>query len=231
MERIRMKDLPAENRPYEKCLQAGPKSLSDGELLAVIIRTGSREDTSLTLAEKLLALGSPGDGLLGLLHHSLTDLTEIKGIGKVKAIQLLCIGELSRRIWKRKAQERSLTFKHPEDISAYYMEDMRHLEQEEIHAMFFNTKQVMIKELLLARGTVNASVMTPRELLIEALRCRAVSMVLIHNHPSGDTAPSRADILLTRRVKEAGDVIGIQLIDHIIIGDRCYLSFRQQHLL
>lgn len=226
-----MKDLPAENRPYEKCLQAGPKSLSDGELLAVIIRTGSREDTSLTLAEKLLALGSPGDGLLGLLHHSLTDLTEIKGIGKVKAIQLLCIGELSRRIWKRKAQERSLTFKHPEDISAYYMEDMRHLEQEEIHAMFFNTKQVMIKELLLARGTVNASVMTPRELLIEALRCRAVSMVLIHNHPSGDTAPSRADILLTRRVKEAGDVIGIQLIDHIIIGDRCYLSFRQQHLL
>jgi len=231
MERIRMKDLPAENRPYEKCLQAGPKSLSDGELLAVIIRTGSREDTSLTLAEKLLALGSPGDGLLGLLHHSLTDLTESKGIGKVKAIQLLCIGELSRRIWKRKAQERSLTFKHPEDISAYYMEDMRHLEQEEIHAMFFNTKQVMIKELLLARGTVNASVMTPRELLIEALRCRAVSMVLIHNHPSGDTAPSRADILLTRRVKEAGDVIGIQLIDHIIIGDRCYLSFRQQHLL
>lgn len=231
MERIRMKDLPAENRPYEKCLQAGPKSLSDGELLAVIIRTGSREDTSLTLAEKLLALGSPGDGLLGLLHHSLTDLTEIKGIGKVKAIQLLCIGELSRRIWKRKAQERSLTFKHPEDISAYYMEDMRHLEQEEIHAMFFNTKQVMIKELLLARGTVNASVMTPRELLIEALRCRAVSMVLIHNHPSGDTAPSRADIILTRRVKEAGDVIGIQLIDHIIIGDRCYLSFRQQHLL
>ena len=111
------------------------------------------------------------------------------------------------------------------------MEDMRHLEQEEIHAMFFNTKQVMIKELLLARGTVNASVMTPRELLIEALRCRAVSMVLVHNHPSGDTAPSRADILLTRRVKEAGDVIGIQLIDHIIIGDRCYLSFRQQHLL
>ena len=231
MERIRMKDLPAENRPYEKCLQAGPKSLSDGELLAVIIRTGSREDTSLALAEKLLALGSPGGGLLGLLHHSLTDLTEIKGIGKVKAIQLLCIGELSRRIWKRKAQERPQTFKHPEDISAYYMEDMRHLEQEEIHAMFFNTKQVMIKELLLARGTVNASVMTPRELLIEALRCRAVSMVLVHNHPRGDTAPSRADILLTRRVKEAGDVIGIQLIDHIIIGDRCYLSFRQQHLL
>lgn len=231
MERIRMKDLPVADRPYEKCLQIGPKSLSDGELLAVIIRTGSREDTSLQLADKLLALGRPGDGLLGLLHHSLTELTSIKGIGKVKAIQLLCIGELSRRIWKRKANAHPLTFEHPEDISGYYMEDMRHLEQEEIHVMFFNTKQVMIKELLIARGTVNASVMTPRELLIEALRCRAVGMVLVHNHPSGDTSPSRADILLTKRVKEAGDVIGIQLIDHIIIGDRCYLSFRQQHML
>ena len=111
------------------------------------------------------------------------------------------------------------------------MEDMRHLEQEEIHVMFFNTKQAMIKELLIARGTVNASVMTPRELLIEGLRCRAVGMVLVHNHPSGDISPSRADILLTKRVKEAGDLIGIQLIDHIIIGDRCFLSFRQQHLL
>lgn len=226
-----MKDLPAANRPYEKCLQAGPGSLSDGELLAVIIRTGSREDTSLELADKLLALGSPGDGLLGLLHHSLADFTRIKGIGKVKAIQLLCIGELSRRIWKRKVNECPLTFEHPEDISGYYMEDMRHLEQEEIHVMFFNTKQTLIKELLISRGTVNASLMTPREILIEALRCRAVGMVLVHNHPSGDTSPSRGDILLTRRVKEAGELIGIQLIDHIIIGDRCYLSFRQQQIL
>lgn len=231
MERIRMKDLPVSDRPYEKCLQTGPKALSDGELLAVIIRTGSREDTSLALADKLLALGNPGDGLLGLLHHSLTDLTQIKGIGKVKAIQLLCIGELSRRIWKRKANERPIIFGHPEEISEYYMEDMRHLEQEEIRVMFFNTKQAMIKDLLISRGTVNASVMTPRELLIEALRCRAVGMVLVHNHPSGDTAPSRADILLTRRVKEAGDLVGVQLMDHIIIGDRCYLSFRQQGLL
>ena len=99
MERIRIKDLPHKDRPYEKCLSLGPDSLSDTELLAVILRTGSREGNSLDLADSLLALGSPGDGLLGLLHHSLDDFTGIKGVGKVKGVQLLCIGELSKRIW------------------------------------------------------------------------------------------------------------------------------------
>ena len=111
------------------------------------------------------------------------------------------------------------------------MEDMRHLEQEEIRVMFLNTKQAMIRDQIMARGTVNASVMTPREVLIEGLRCRAVSMVLVHNHPSGDPTPSRADMLLTQRLKEAGDLVGITLIDHIVIGDRRYLSFREENLM
>ena len=186
---------------------------------------------SLDLADSLLALGSPGDGLLGLLHHSLDDFTRIKGVGKVKGVQLLCIGELSKRIWKRKASEHTLYFGRPEEISDYYMEDMRHLEQEEIRVMFLNTKQAMVRDQIMARGTVNASVMTPREVLIEGLRCRAVSMVLVHNHPSGDPTPSRADILLTKRLKEAGDLVGITLIDHIVIGDRRYLSFREENLM
>ena len=231
MERIRMKDLPSADRPYEKCLCSGPGGLTDAELLAVIIRTGSRDQTSLDLAEKLLALGGTGDGLLGLLHHSLGDFMKIKGVGKVKGIQLLCIGELSRRIWKRQAGMNRISFEHPQAISDYYMEDMRHLEQEEIRVMFFNTKQALIRDLVMSRGTVNASVMTSREILIEALRCCAVSMVLVHNHPSGDPGPSRADIQLTSRVKEAGDLVGITLIDHIIIGDRQYLSFREQNIL
>lgn len=231
MERIRMKDLPSEDRPYEKCLSQGPEALTDAELLAVIIRTGSRDESSLDLAGKLLALGSPGDGLLGLLHHSLNDFMRIKGVGRVKGIQLLCIGELSRRIWKRHANRDSVAFEHPRAIADYYMEDMRHLEQEEIRVMFLNTKQILIKDLLISRGTVNASVMTPREILIEALRCCAVSMVLVHNHPSGDPSPSQADRMLTQRVREAGTLIGITLIDHIIIGDRRYLSFREQKIL
>ena len=124
-----------------------------------------------------------------------------------------------------------LDFSRPDTIAAYYMEDMRHLEQEEIRVMFLNTKQNLIRDLLVSKGTVNASVVTPREILIEGLRCLAVSMILVHNHPSGDPSPSESDILLTRRVQEAGNVIGISLLDHIIIGDKRFLSFRQQQII
>ena len=123
------------------------------------------------------------------------------------------------------------SFTQPEQIAEYYMEDLRHLEQEEIHVMFLNTKQNLLRDFLVSKGTVNASVITPREILIEGLRSLAVSMILVHNHPSGDPSPSESDLLLTRRVKEAGDVIGISLLDHIIIGDKRYLSFRQQQIM
>lgn len=226
-----MKELPKEKRPYEKCLENGVRSLSDAELLAIIIRTGSREETSLGLAERILALDGSGEGLLGLLHHSLEDFCKIRGVGRVKGMQLICIGELSRRIWKRKASHKDEALIHPGQIADYYMEDMRHLEQEEIHVMYLDTKNHLIREQLLSRGTVNASVITPREILIEGLRCLAVSLILVHNHPSGDPAPSQADILLTRRIKEAGEIVGITLVDHIIIGDQEYLSFCQQKIL
>lgn len=231
MERIRMKDMPETDRPYEKCLRLGPGALSDAELLAVIIRTGSREASSLELAELILALGGSGDGLLGLLHHSLADFSRIKGIGPAKGAQLLCVGELSRRIWNRQVRNRPLTFTDPREVADYYMEDMRHLEREEIRVMYLNTRNMLIRERLLSRGTVNASVVTPREILTEALGCRAVSMILVHNHPSGDAAPSHADRLLTRRVQEAGALVGICLVDHIIIGDKTYFSFRQQKIM
>ena len=143
----------------------------------------------------------------------------------------MCIGELSRRIWNYKTKETVLSFTQPEQIAEYYMEDLRHLEQEEIHVMFLNTKQNLLRDFLVSKGTVNASVITPREILIEGLRSLAVSMILVHNHPSGEPSPSESDLLLTRRVKEAGDVIGISLLDHIIIGDKRYLSFRQQQIM
>lgn len=231
MERIRMKDLPCEERPYEKCLHMGAKTLSDAELLSVIIRTGNKEETSLDLAEKILSLGGTGDGLVGLLHHSLPDLMKVKGIGMVKGVQLACVGELSRRIWKRRTFAKRMTFTGPEEIADYYMEDMRHLEREEVRAMFLDTKQALLKDVLLSRGTVNASVLSPREVLIEALRYRAVSMVLVHNHPSGDPSPSRDDLALTHRIRTAGDLVGITLIDHIIIGDLRFVSFREQNIL
>ena len=227
-----MKEIPESQRPYEKCIREGENTLSDSELLAVILRCGTRGMNSLTLANDILSHmeQSPYPGLLGLLHCSVSDLKKIHGIGTVKAVQLKCIGELSKRIASTAARI-SLDFNSPDSIAAYYMEDMRHLEQEEIRVMFLNTKQNLIRDLLVSKGTVNASVVTPREILIEGLRCLAVSMILVHNHPSGDPSPSESDILLTRRVQEAGNVIGISLLDHIIIGDKRFLSFRQQQII
>ena len=231
MERITMKDIPEDDRPYEKCLKCGPEGLSDAELLSIIIRTGSKEDNSLGLAQKILALNYPKEGILGLLHLSLPELMQIKGIGRVKGAQLLCIGELSRRIWKKAALEDVVSFTNPVDIMNYYVEDLRHKEQEQIRIMLLNTKGALIRDVLISQGTVNSSVVSPREIFLEALKYHAVNLILVHNHPSGDPAPSQEDIQLTRRVKEAGELIGIRLLDHIIIGDNSYISLREGGIL
>lgn len=229
--RKKMKDIPAEERPYERCLKMGPEHLTDAELLAVIIRTGSREETSLELAQKILALNYPNKGILGLLHLSLPEFMKIKGIGQVKAIQLLCIGELSRRIWRQAAGAGKSVLKEPSQIAEYCMEEMRHLEQEQVRVLFFDTRQHLIRESVISKGTVNSSLISPREIFIEALRCGAVALILVHNHPSGDPAPSKEDELMTRRVFEAGQMIGIYLLDHVIIGDTTYISLRERGIL
>lgn len=230
MKHTTMKELPLEDRPYERCLCEGPGHLSDAQLLSIIIRTGSKEESSLELASKILALNYPREGILGLLHLSLPQLMSVKGIGRVKGIQLLCIGELSRRIWKKKAMEQTLTFREPRDVADYYQEDMRHNEQEQFRMMMFNTKLAMVGDVLLTKGTVNAVIASPREIFIEALRYQAVSLVLVHNHPSGDPEPSAEDIELTRRVRASGELLGICLLDHIIIGDNSFVSLKERGL-
>ena len=225
---IMMKDIPLTERPYERCLRHGPEILSDAELLSVIIRTGSKGENSLNLAGKILALNYPNEGILGLLHLSQQELMTVKGIGTVKATQLICIGELSKRIWKRQAVNQSIAFCDPASIVKYCMQDMRHMEQEQLRLLLLNTKQVLIKEVLLSKGIVNASLATPREVFIEALRYHAVNLILVHNHPSGDPTPSRDDVLLTKRVEEAGNLIGIRLVDHIVIGDNVYISMKER---
>lgn len=226
-----MKDIPSAERPYEKCLQYGPDSLTDAELLSIIIRTGRRGENSLDLANNILALNYPGEGILGLLHLSLPELMNVKGIGQVKGMQLLCIGELSRRIWKRAAVNGTECYDHPRAIVNYYIEDMRHMEQEQLKIMLLNTKNMLIKDVLISKGTVNASIATPREILIEALRYHAVKMIMVHNHPSGDPTPSQDDLRLTKRVDEAAELVGIELLDHIVIGDNAYISFKEKGML
>lgn len=228
--KMTMRQMPKGEGPYERCMEKGAEALSDSELLAVIIRTGSRSETSLELAQKILRLGGK-EGLFGLLDQSFEEFTKINGIGRVKAAQLMCIFELSRRIWRSGGRLQEKPFQDPSQIADYYMQSLRHLDQEHIYAMFFDTKQHFIKDVLLSKGTVNASVISPRELFVEALKARAVRFALIHNHPSGDPEPSREDELLTRRMKEVGIVLGIYLVDHIIIGNASYMSFKERGML
>ena len=226
----RIKDMNDDNRPYEKCIKYGPESLSDAELIAAIIRTGNNELHSVALAEHILNSNSDCPGLLGLHHITLNQLMKIKGIGKVKAVQLKCIGELSRRISKASLGEK-IAFKSPDKIADYFMEDMRHKDKESVIAVFLNTKHMLIKHIELSKGTVNTSLMSTRELFLEALKYSAVYVVLLHNHPSGDPTPSREDIVNTRKVYEAGKLIGIDLIDHIIIGDNKYISLKEKGVM
>lgn len=224
----KIKDLPESERPLEKFLSKGAEALSDAELLAIILRTGARNVSALALAGDILA--STGYGILGVYHMSFEALTGIKGVGRVKALQLKAVGELSRRIVKASVPS-GVSFLEPATIASYYMEDMRHLTQEQLLVAFLNTKGVLIKEEVITKGTVNMSIVSPREIFICALKCEAVSVVMLHNHPSGDPAPSRQDIEATLRVREAGALMGVSLIDHIIIGDNNYISFREEGLL
>ena len=228
----KIKELPKLQRPYEKCIREGAGSLSDSELLAVILRSGTKEASSLSLANKILALAEDSSypGLLGLLHLSLAQLMKIRGIGKVKAVQLQCIGELSKRMASAAARP-ALSFHNPDTIARYYMERLRHEEQEHLYCMMLDNKNHLLAEHLLSRGTANATIVTPREVFMEALRHHALCLILIHNHPSGDPSPSQCDMDVTRRMYQAGELMGIHLLDHVVIGDQKYFSFREQGLL
>lgn len=225
-----LKEIPVSERPYEKCEKYGVGALSDAELLAVILRSGTRNLPATELAREILSIHPYYEGLLGICHTSMEELKKLPGIGGVKAMQILCIAELSKRLASMKVQDK-ISFHSPKSIADYYMEKMRHLNREEMILIFFNGKNKIIKELTVSVGTVNQTVASPRELFVEALRCEAVSVIMLHNHPSGDPAPSRQDIYTTKRMKEAGDFVGIPLSDHIIIGDHSYVSFREEHMM
>lgn len=227
MNHITMKQLPDDERPYEKCLKCGAGVLSDAELLAVILRTGAKGMTSVELAREILSFPKPQPGLSGLYHLSASALCDIKGVGKVKAVQIQCITELSRRIAKSVASEGN-TFTSAQAIADYYMEDFLHLQQERVFLLSFDTKGELLSEKTISVGTVNQSCVSPREIFLEALSCRAVYVILLHNHPSGNPQPSPEDRLLTMRVHESGKLLEIPLMDHIILGDRRYFSFREE---
>lgn len=216
--------------PYEKFRAYGAQNLTDAELLAIIIRTGTKGEDALELAKKILSMNANHDGLLLLQHIHLEQLKAIKGIGEVKAVRIKCIAELSNRIAAAHMRER-MDFSRPELVAGYYMEQMRHLENEQVLLLLLDNKGRLIIDMVLSTGTVNFSVLSPRDIFMKALEYRAVYIMLLHNHPSGDPTPSGDDRTMTAKIKAAGSFLQIPLLDHIIIGDGCYVSFLEKKLL
>lgn len=226
-----MKELPLSERPYEKCLQYGSRSLSDAELLAVIIRTGTRAEPSISLARKILALSRQRKGLEGLFYLTVPELTAIPGIGKVKAVQIMCIAELAQRMFEQAAKDENLTLTCPEHIARRFMPSMCHLPKEQLRLLLMDTRCHPIQDLVLSIGTADMSVGDVRDIFVQAVTYHASQIVLLHNHPSGDPSPSREDIQFTKRVREAGTLMDIPLVDHIIIGNMCYFSMQEKEII
>lgn len=225
-----MKEIREENRPYEKCTHYGAEQLTDIELLAVLLRTGTKGMSALDLAREILTSNSGEESLLSIHELTLNRLKKMKGIGKVKAVQILCLSELAKRLSKASAKD-AVILENPSSIVDYFKEEMRHQKQEHMKLLMLDTKSKLIGEKDISKGTVNAALITPRELFIEALANGAVYIILLHNHPSGDPTPSKNDIMLTQRVKEAGEIVGIHLLDHIVIGNNCYVSLMESELI
>ena len=223
-----MKNLPESERPYEKYLLYGEERLSDAELLAIIIKSGTKNFNSLDIAREILR--GNHNNLLNLFDLSFRDLTRISGVGKVKAIQLKAVAELAKRIAKTSSGYQ-LKMDNPKSIADYYMEQMRHLKQEQLVCAYFDSKCNFLGDAILSKGTVNSAYVSPREIFSSAFDYEAVMFILLHNHPSGDPIPSEDDIHVTNRLLKGAKILQLELVDHIIIGDNTYFSFKESDLI
>lgn len=218
------KELPESERPYEKFWKYGPAALSDAELLAIIIKSGSSRMTAVDVARNFLA--KKDRNLMNLYELSFDEMKEVHGIGNVIAMQLKCIAELSARISATRHYE-GISMTNAATIADYYMEQLRHEQQEKLIVCMFDNKCKWLGDAVVTTGSVNASIVPPREIFIRALEKKAVHIVMLHNHPSGRAVPSGEDNLVTTKIAEAGKLLGILLADHIIIGDCTYYSYRE----
>lgn len=225
------RDSRNDSLPYERCMKSGPESLSDVELLAVLLRTGTKERDVLSLSTDILSRDYLHDGISALLHMTYEELLGIKGIGKVKATQIICLLEMCKRIWRSTAGSDNPIFSNPETIASYYNSELRFLEREKLKLVFLDQRKRLISDMNMTTGTINSSLVNVREILIESLRRRAVGIVILHNHPGGISDPSVEDIEITDKLKEGCNAIGIKLFDHIIIGESDYYSFSERNII
>lgn len=221
---MKIKDLPISERPYEKLELFGAEKLSNAELLAIIIKTGTKEKSVITIAQEILNLQNDNnkDNLRFMQDLSINDFMKIKGIGKVKAIQLKAMCELTKRI--SRPIKNHFKIKNSKDVANLLMPEMRYEKREIAKVVLLNSKNLVLKIVDISLGGANFACIEPKDILAEAIKLQAPKIILIHNHPSGDTTPSKSDFNITDRIYEASELLGIQMLDHIIIGDGKYES-------
>lgn len=238
---LRMKDLAEEDRPRERMRRLGPEALSNAELVAILLRTGAGGLSALDVARRLLSRGCEechaGAGGEGARHRdlrylataSLEELIQVPGVGPAKAVQLKAAVELGRRISASNAA-RPLV-RSPRDVSALVMEEMRFLDREQFRTVLLDAKNHVLGIRTVSVGSLSSSIVHPREIFKEAIARSSAAIVLVHNHPSGDPTPSREDVEVTRRLVEAGRLLGIEVLDHVVVGDNRYVSFKEKGIL
>ena len=219
--------MPSQERPREKLLSEGVSSLSNAELIAILLHTGTKERTVLELAGDVLSADQRG--ILFLSECTPEELQQIKGVGKAKTCQLMAAVELGKRAARTKKNNRP-RLTSPSEIADIFMEDMRYYRKEHFNVLMVNTKGEVIQNENIAVGDLCSAVVHPREVFSRAVRRSAAAVILVHNHPSGDPEPSNEDIVTTNRLSEAGRILGINVLDHIIIGDGVFVSLRREGL-
>lgn len=218
---MKIKEVPTLERPYEKLELYGEQKLSNSELLAIIIKTGCKDENVLILAQKILNMC---EGNLRVLQNlSINDFMKIKGIGKVKAIQLKAVCELAKRMGQP-LNTNKIIIKSPEDVANLVMEELRYETKEEARVIILNIKNVVQKIVKVSQGGTNFAVIEPKEILEDAIKIGAPRIIMLHNHPSGDSTPSKSDYEVTDKIYECASMMGIELLDHIVIGDGNFQS-------
>ncbi len=220
-------ELPSSERPRERLAESGPEALSDAELLAILLRTGARNESALTLGQKLL---SQAGGIRHLSDMSLEQMTQLRGIGAAKALQLIAGIELGRRVARSSLRERTI-IRTPADAADLIRDQLRFLSKEHFICLFLDTKNGVVGRETLSVGSLNASIVHPREVFRAAIRRGCASILCAHNHPSGDPTPSPEDVRMTERLVEAGRIVGIDVLDHLIIGDQKFVSLKEEGLM
>ena len=221
---IRIKDMNKDDMPREKMISKGVKYLSNSERLAILIRTGSKKYNALDLS--YLIIKSSENGIRGLHEMSIEELCKIDGVGPSKATIIKAALELGNRISTYIPDKYKI--KNPWDIYVYYMEEMRYMKKEVFKIVLLNTKNEIIRDVDISIGSLNSSIVHPREVFVEAIKKSANSIILLHNHPSGNPTPSEEDVRITERLICSGEIIGIEVLDHIIIGDGEYYSLKEK---